>query len=102
MTEKMVAVFSFDAPDDPLAMGLIIEALKEQLQNMTDIKAHLAKNRAAQYIMEFFQTGLEVRSPLVEHAKRELSLISPDEEDDGFKESIVRAVQGFVSYGHSG
>lgn len=38
-------------------------------------------------------------SNLVEHAKRELSLISNDE---AFNHSIIKAVEGFSSYGHSG
>lgn len=99
---RMVAVFSFEEPESDLKMGLVLSVLKEQFQDFVDVKAHLANNRAADYIMEFFQAGLEVRSPLVEHAKRELALINPDEEDDGWKESIVKAIQGFCSYGHSG
>lgn len=102
MPNRMVAVFAFDEPDDTVQMGLTIGYLKEQFQNMEGVKAYLGKNRAAQYILEFFETGAEVKSPLVEHAKRELALLNPDEEDDGFKESIVKAIQGFVSYGHSG
>lgn len=38
-------------------------------------------------------------SNLVEHAKRELTLIDNDEE---FNNSIIKAVEGFASYGHSG
>lgn len=102
MANQMVVVFSFEEPDDPVTMGMTIEILKEHFQELEAVKVHLGKGRAAAYIMEFFQTGLETRSPLVEHAKRELALIDPNEPDDGFKESIVKAVQGFVSYGHSG
>jgi hypothetical protein len=36
---------------------------------------------------------------LVEHAKRELALIDNDQE---FTDAIIRAVEGFASYGHSG
>lgn len=38
-------------------------------------------------------------SNLVEHAKRELALLDNDEE---FNESIIKAVEAFASYGHSG
>lgn len=38
-------------------------------------------------------------SNLVEHAKRELALM---DNDDKFNESIIKAVEAFASYGHSG
>lgn len=38
-------------------------------------------------------------SNLVNHARRELSLTDNDEE---FNDSIIKAVEGFASYGHSG
>lgn len=38
-------------------------------------------------------------SNLVDHAKRELALAG---NDDAFNESIVKAVEAFSSYGHSG
>lgn len=38
-------------------------------------------------------------SNLVEHAKYELSLISNDQ---AFNDSIIKAVESFASYGHSG
>lgn len=99
---RMVTVFAFEEPESTVQLGLVLGVLKENFQDFIDVKTHIAKSRAADYIMEFFETGEEVKSPLVEHAKRELALIDPDEEDDGFKESIVKAIQGFVSYGHSG
>lgn len=37
---------------------------------------------------------------LVEHAKRELSLISEDDEE--FKSAILNSVKAFSAYGHSG
>lgn len=101
MPNKMIAVFVFDEPEDSIQMGVTIAVLKEQFQEFEDVKSFLGKGRAAEYVLEFFETGQEVKSNLVEHAKRELALIG-EEEDDGFKESIVKAVQGFVSYGHSG
>lgn len=36
---------------------------------------------------------------LVEHAKRELALLN---NDDAFNDSLIKAVEGFVTYGHSG
>jgi len=102
MPEQMAVIFTFEEPDDPVVMGMTLEILKQHFQELEAVQIHMAKGRAMSYLMEFFQTGLEVRSPLVEHAKQELMFISPDEPDDGFKESIVRAVQGFCSYGHSG
>jgi hypothetical protein len=39
---------------------------------------------------------------LVEHARRELELCGQYREDPEFAASIVKAVEGFVSYGHSG
>lgn len=39
---------------------------------------------------------------LVEHARRELELCGQYEEDPEFSESIIRAVEAFASYGHSG
>jgi hypothetical protein len=38
-------------------------------------------------------------SNLVEHARRELALCG---NDDDFNESIIKAVEAFASYGHSG
>lgn len=39
---------------------------------------------------------------LVEHARRELELCGQTAEDPEFAQSIVKAVEGFTSYGHSG
>lgn len=39
---------------------------------------------------------------LVEHARRELTLCGQFKEDPEFSESIIKAVAGFTSYGHSG
>jgi len=39
---------------------------------------------------------------LAEHARRELELCGQYETDPAFAESIVKAVEGFTSYGHSG
>lgn len=98
---RMVAVFSFEKPETPVEFAAIVGTLQEFFQEQDAVKSHLTEGRAAAYIMDLLETGLETRSPLVEHAKKELSLIG-EEEDDGFKESIVRAISGFCSYGHSG
>jgi hypothetical protein len=39
---------------------------------------------------------------LVEHARRELELCGQYAEDPDYSESIIRAVEAFASYGHSG
>ncbi|MBM0206655.1 hypothetical protein JNW90_29320 [Micromonospora sp. STR1s_5] len=39
---------------------------------------------------------------LVEHARRELLLCGQTAEDPEYAASIVKAVEGFTSYGHSG
>lgn len=39
---------------------------------------------------------------LVDHARRELELCGQTAEDPEYAESIVRAVEAFASYGHSG
>jgi hypothetical protein len=39
---------------------------------------------------------------LVEHARRELKLCGQYEEDPEYSESIIKAVEAFASYGHSG
>jgi hypothetical protein len=39
---------------------------------------------------------------LVEHARRELELCGQTAEDPAYAESIVRAVEAFASFGHSG
>lgn len=39
---------------------------------------------------------------LVAHARRELELCGQHAEDPQYSESIIRAVAGFASYGHSG
>jgi hypothetical protein len=39
---------------------------------------------------------------LAEHARRELELCGQYAEDPGYSESIIRAVEAFASYGHSG
>ena len=41
-------------------------------------------------------------SNLVEHARRELELCGQYAEDPAYAESIIRAVEAFASYGHSG
>ena len=39
---------------------------------------------------------------LTEHARRELTLCGQAAEDPEYSESIIRAVEAFASYGHSG
>lgn len=39
---------------------------------------------------------------LAEHARRELELCGQYAEDPGYSESIIKAVEAFASYGHSG
>jgi hypothetical protein len=39
---------------------------------------------------------------LVEHARRELGLCGQHAEDPAYSESIIKAVEAFASYGHSG
>lgn len=39
---------------------------------------------------------------LAEHARRELTLCGQYQEDPEYSESIIRAVEAFASYGHSG
>lgn len=39
---------------------------------------------------------------LVEHARRELELCGQYAEDPEYSESIIKAVEAFASYGHSG
>jgi len=39
---------------------------------------------------------------LVEHARRELELCGQYAEDPAYSESIIKAVEAFASYGHSG
>lgn len=41
-------------------------------------------------------------SNLVEHARRELELCGQTAEDPDYAESIVKAVEAFTSFGHSG
>lgn len=41
-------------------------------------------------------------SNLVDHARRELALCGQTAEDPAYADSIVRAVEAFASYGHSG
>lgn len=41
-------------------------------------------------------------SSLVEHARRELELTGQTAESPAFAESLIRAVEAFASYGHSG
>jgi hypothetical protein len=41
-------------------------------------------------------------SKLVEHARRELKLCGQYDEDPEYAESIIKAVEGFTSFGHSG
>jgi hypothetical protein len=39
---------------------------------------------------------------LVEHARKELILLGQYEEDPEFSESLIKAVEAFASFGHSG
>lgn len=43
-----------------------------------------------------------LRTMLVEHARRELQLCGQYAEDPEYSESIIKAVEAFASYGHSG
>jgi hypothetical protein len=39
---------------------------------------------------------------LVEHAKRELALLGSGEDDFGFNDCIIKSIEAFAVYGHSG
>jgi hypothetical protein len=83
-------------------LGLIIEAAKKVFNNMPDMKIHMGINRVADDVVAIFAPLHEEESNLVTHARRELELFGQTEEDPEFAESIIKAVKGFTSYGHSG
>lgn len=95
-----VVVFSFPEPQDSITLGLIIESAKKSFANMSEVKIHLAIKDVADDVISIFDPLHKEDGELVKHAKRELSLI--DGSDDGFDKSLIAAVRGFSSYGHSG
>jgi hypothetical protein len=94
-----VVVFSFPEPTDPITLGLVIESAKKSFANMSEVKIHLGIKDVADTVISVFDPLHKEDSNLVKHAKQELSLIDGD--DDGFDKSIISAVRGFSSYGHS-
>ena len=99
---QVVLVFSFPEPEDTISLGLIIEAAKKTFDNMPDMKIHMGINDVADEVVAIFDPLHKEENTLVEHARRELSLIGQTEEDPEFTKSIIKAVEGFTSYGHSG
>lgn len=96
---QAVIVFSFPEPKDTVSLGLIIESAKKVFDNMPEMKIHMAINEVADDIVAVFDPLHKEESNLVRHARQELALIN---EDPDFERSIIKAVQGFASYGHSG
>lgn len=98
MPGKAVIVFSFDEPQSPREWANMV-GLSKALFTDEDVRVHAAKDDAADYVIEFFETGEEHGGNLVEHARRELALVETDQD---FIKSIIAAVRGFSTYGHSG
>lgn len=99
---QAVLVFSFPEPKDSISLGLIIEAAKKVFDNMPEMKIHMGINTVAEDVIAIFSPLHEEEPQLVQHARRELELIGQMEEDPEFTKSLIKAVQGFSSYGHSG
>ncbi len=97
--KKAVIVFSFPEPDDSLELAAMIIETKKFFADRPNVKIHMAIDRSAERIVNMFDPEKQGESNLVEHAKRELVLAG---NDDDFNESIIEAVRGFTSYGHSG
>lgn len=95
-----VVVFSFPEPKDPTTLGMIIESAKKSFTNMEDVKIHLGIQDVADTIISVFDPLHKEDSNLVKHAKQELVLI--DSDDNDFDKSIIAAIRGFSTYGHSG
>lgn len=96
---QAVIVFSFPEPDDPITLGMIIENSKKMFVDVPEVKVHLAISEVAESVISLVSPGEETQSNLIDHARRELELLG---NDNDFNDSIIRAVRGFVSYGHSG
>ena len=96
--KNAVIVFSFPEPDDSLELGAIIVEAKKFFEGRDNIKIHLAVRNAAQQIVDMFDPEKQGESNLIEHARRELSMFSDDNE---FNEAIIGAIRAFSSYKHS-
>lgn len=95
-----VVVFSFPEPTDNTTLGMIIESAKKSFSNMEEVKIHLGIRDVADTVISVFDPLHKEDGNLVKHAKQELAII--DSEDDEFDKSIIAAIRGFSSYGHSG
>ena len=96
MTGRAGIVFTFPEPDSDTEMMSLVANAKELFEDKPELKVHLVVRDAADEIVEILNPK---QSNLVQHAIRELDRIETDED---FKKSIIRAVRGFSSYGHSG
>jgi hypothetical protein len=95
-------VFIFPQPEDNLKFPAIVAKAKEIFAaevNLSDIRIHALRGKAADTVGEFLITGEEPKSNLVDHARRELELIGEDPEVVDWYVSVIRAFTGF---GHSG
>lgn len=99
---NVVVVFSFPEPEDSVFLGLILEAAKKPFHNMSDMKIHMGINNVADQVISIFNPLRQEESNLVKHARSELALIGQSESDPEFTESIIKAVEGFSFYDHSG
>jgi hypothetical protein len=96
---QAVVVFSFPEPQDSITLGMIIESAKKSFANMPDVKIHLGIKDVANQVTAIFDPSADEKSNLVMHARRELERLN---NDDDFNRSILNAIRGFTSYGHSG
>lgn len=100
MNDKTVIIFSFPRKvmlDMSLAekMGLI----QDEFRDLPGVQIFSVVGGTADKIVTMLEKDPEEESGLVLHAMRELALMDNDKE---FNDSIIAALEGFVSYGHSG
>lgn len=100
MDDKTVIVFAFPRKvlleaDLATRMGLIQDILKD----IPEVQILSVVGGTADKVVSFLDTKDDEPSGLVLHAMRELELAGNDED---FNKSIIAAVEGFRSYGHSG
>src|SRR5689334_13014852 len=93
----------FDIPRKALQiskdLGNKLNDVHGTFKNFPDVRIIQVTGSTAEYISDVLKPESEEESGSVTHARRELALIGNDED---FNRSIINAIKGFNSYGHSG
>lgn len=101
---SIVIACVFPEPDNAISLGDIIERAQNVFKGRPEVAIKMTRGDAAETIKFFLQNGeLPVEdaeeSNLIQHAREELKRAGNDE---AFNKSILDAIKGFSTFGHSG